>query len=119
MAFGPNGDPLQERLLDLGHELNSLQKGIPSLLEASQRHFPGPPPSHFIPRKVEGYVLGLAGYGRVSTVAILGQMGFLSIEIWALGKSGGSRAKKILQVTLTRETVESAKKGIDAALAMI
>ena len=82
MAFGSNGDPLQDRLLDLGHELKSLQKGIPSLLEASQRHFPGIPPSHFIPRKVEGYVLGLVGCAGVYTVAILDQMGFLSKEIW-------------------------------------
>ncbi len=35
---------------------------------------------------------------------------------WALGKIGGSQAKQILEVSLARETSESAKKEIEAAL---
>jgi epoxyqueuosine reductase len=37
---------------------------------------------------------------------------------WALGKIGGSRARQILESSLTRETGESAKKEIAAALAV-
>jgi epoxyqueuosine reductase len=35
---------------------------------------------------------------------------------WALGKIGGSQARRILEVSMARETVESAKKEIEAAL---
>jgi epoxyqueuosine reductase len=35
---------------------------------------------------------------------------------WALGKIGGSQAKQILEVSLARETIESVKKEIVAAL---
>lgn len=37
---------------------------------------------------------------------------------WALGKIGGDRAKQILETSLARETVESVKKEIEAALAV-
>jgi len=35
---------------------------------------------------------------------------------WALGKIGGSQAKRILEASLARETAESARKEIEAAL---
>jgi epoxyqueuosine reductase len=35
---------------------------------------------------------------------------------WALGKIGGSQAKRILEMSLIKETVESARKEIEAAL---
>jgi epoxyqueuosine reductase len=35
---------------------------------------------------------------------------------WALGKIGGSQARRILEVSMARETAESAKKEIEAAL---
>ena len=35
---------------------------------------------------------------------------------WALGKIGGSQAKRILETSLARETYESVKKEIEAAL---
>jgi epoxyqueuosine reductase len=37
---------------------------------------------------------------------------------WALGQIGGSRARQILEASLARETAESAKKEIEAALAV-
>jgi epoxyqueuosine reductase len=42
-----------------------------------------------------------------------------SCAAWALGKIGGSRAKQILELSLTRETLEPAKKEIEAALAVV
>lgn len=39
-----------------------------------------------------------------------------SYAAWALGKIGGSKAKQILKDSLTRETAESARKEIKAAL---
>lgn len=38
---------------------------------------------------------------------------------WALGKIGGSQAKQILEASLARETADSAKKEIEAALAAV
>jgi len=38
---------------------------------------------------------------------------------WALGKIGGSRSRQILEASLVRETDESAKKEIQAALAVV
>jgi len=35
---------------------------------------------------------------------------------WALGKIGGSQARRILEMSMARETVDSAKKEIEAAL---
>jgi len=35
---------------------------------------------------------------------------------WALGKIGGSQARHILEISLARETIESVKKEIVAAL---
>ena len=40
-----------------------------------------------------------------------------SYAAWALGKIGGSQAKQVLEASLARETSESAKKEINAALA--
>ncbi len=37
---------------------------------------------------------------------------------WALGKIGVNQAKQILKTSLSRETAESAKKEIEAALAV-
>lgn len=37
---------------------------------------------------------------------------------WALGKIGGSQARQILEASLARETAESARKEIEAALAV-
>jgi len=39
-----------------------------------------------------------------------------SYAAWALGKIGGSRARQILETSLARETVESARREIEAAL---
>jgi hypothetical protein len=41
-----------------------------------------------------------------------------SCAAWALGNIGGSQAKQILELSLTRETLEPAKKEIEAALAV-
>jgi hypothetical protein len=55
-----SGDAFQVRSKSAGeqamwrHELKSLQRGITTLLEASQCHLLITPPSHFTPRKVEG-----------------------------------------------------------------
>ena len=38
---------------------------------------------------------------------------------WALGKIGGSQAKQILEASLARETADSARKEIEAALAAV
>jgi len=38
---------------------------------------------------------------------------------WALGQIGGSRASQILQTSLRRETAESARREIEAALAVV
>jgi len=38
---------------------------------------------------------------------------------WALGQIGGSQARKILQASLRRETAESARREIEAALAIV
>jgi len=38
---------------------------------------------------------------------------------WALGKIGGGRAKAILETALPRETIESTRKEIAAALAVV
>jgi epoxyqueuosine reductase len=38
---------------------------------------------------------------------------------WALGKIGGGQAKAILEAALTRETIESTRKEISAALAVV
>ncbi len=43
---------------NLRQELKSLQKGITTLLEASQDHFLVTPPSHFTPQKAKGFVVG-------------------------------------------------------------
>ncbi len=40
-----------------------------------------------------------------------------SYVAWALGKIGGSQARHILEISLARETVESVKSEIKAALA--
>jgi epoxyqueuosine reductase len=37
---------------------------------------------------------------------------------WALGKIGGSQARQVLEASLARETAESAKREIEAALAV-
>jgi epoxyqueuosine reductase len=37
---------------------------------------------------------------------------------WALGRIGGSQARQILEASLARETAESARKEIEAALAV-
>jgi len=47
-------------------KLESLQKGITTLLEASHRHLLVIPPSHFSPRKVRGFVVELTGTGKES-----------------------------------------------------
>ena len=41
-----------------------------------------------------------------------------SYAAWALGKIGGSRARQILETSLARETVESARSEIEAALSV-
>lgn len=41
-----------------------------------------------------------------------------SYAAWALGKIGGSQAKQVLEASLARETAQSAKKEIEAALAV-
>jgi hypothetical protein len=41
-----------------GHKSKSLQKGIPTLLEASRDHLLVTPPSHFTAQKVKGFVVG-------------------------------------------------------------
>jgi epoxyqueuosine reductase len=38
---------------------------------------------------------------------------------WALGQIGGRQAREILQASLRRETAESAKREIQAALAIV
>jgi epoxyqueuosine reductase len=38
---------------------------------------------------------------------------------WALGQIGGSRAGQILEASLRRETTESARREIEAALAVV
>ena len=38
---------------------------------------------------------------------------------WALGKIGGSQARQVLEASLARETAESAKREIEAALAAV
>ena len=62
-------------------KLESLQKGITTLLEASHRHLLVTPPSHFTPQKVEGFVVGLTGNGRESMAEILDRAEILSREI--------------------------------------
>ena len=42
----------------LRNELESLQKGITTLLEASPRNLLVTPPSHFTSQKVKGFVIG-------------------------------------------------------------
>jgi epoxyqueuosine reductase len=41
-----------------------------------------------------------------------------SYAAWALGKIGGSQARQVLEASLARETAESAKREIEAALAV-
>ena len=57
MPFRSDGDKLEEWLC-LRDELKNLQKGITTLLEASHDHLLITPPSHFMPQKVKGFVVG-------------------------------------------------------------
>jgi epoxyqueuosine reductase len=69
--------------------------------------------------------IAMGNTGDTAFVPALGQAmqeaeGLLrSYAAWALGKIGGSQAKQILELSLTRETLEPAKKEIEAALAAV
>jgi epoxyqueuosine reductase len=69
--------------------------------------------------------VAMGNSGDSSFVPVLGEAmqeadGMIrSHAAWALGKIGGSQAKAILEAALTRETIESSRKEIAAALAVI
>ena len=57
--------------IKLRQKLESLQKGILTLSEASYDHLLVTPPSHFTPQKVKGYIVELTCDWRESTTTIL------------------------------------------------
>jgi hypothetical protein len=64
MCLRSKGDPIMKNRIILRYELKSPQKGMTTLLEASLDHLLATPPSHFIPQKVRGFVVGLIGNER-------------------------------------------------------